>query len=447
MKMELNLRVTQTVTPQMILSMTMLQYSASELEEYLSELSYENPLMEIEPPEPQQQTNQFADLLKWLKSEDRQNKNYYSDRNDPDFAQRAAATETNTLSAYLEQQLLTMSLPRKLLAASKLLCHLLDSRGFYDGDIREVSKLSGCPTETAQAALDLIKTLDPPGVGAKDIPESILLQLRRLELRDPLAEQLVRDHYQHLATWPLKKLSTAVNSDLESTARAKALICAMDPYPGDGFSGEDNIHYIRPDILITEENGQFVVCPMEETVSRVSINQEYLRLLETETDPEVQKYLRSKLSQLEQVMKNLRNRSSTILRCANIIVRYQEEFFRGGSLTKMTLRDVAAEMGVHESTVSRTARGKYIQCTRGVIEMISLFSRDAGQNIGVSREHIKDRIRALIAQEDPKKPLSDEKLIKLLSQEGLIISRRTAAKYRMELGILPASARKTRISV
>ena len=447
MKMELNLRVTQTVTPQMILSMTMLQYSASELEEYLSELSYENPLMEIERPEPTAKNDQFVDLLKWLKSKDRQNKTYYPDCEDSDFVQRTFAPDTNTLSDYLHQQLLTMSLSKELLSAAKLLCQLLDSRGFYDGDISEVARLSGCTPETAQKALALIKTLDPPGVGARDIPESLLLQLQRMEHRVPLAELLVREHYRHLATWPLKKLSAAVDSDPESVARAKALICTLGPYPGDGFSVEESIHYIRPDILITEENGQFLVLPIEETVSRVSINSEYLKLLETESDPEVQKYLKGKLSQLEQVMKNLQNRSSTILRCADIVVRHQEEYFRGGSLKKMTLRDVAAEMGVHESTVSRTARGKYIQSPRGVIEMIRLFSRDAGQNIGVSREHIKDRIRALIAEEDPKKPLSDEKLIGLLSEDGILISRRTAAKYRMELGILPASARKAQTTV
>lgn len=185
----------------------------------------------------------------------------------------------------------------------------------------------------------------------------------------------------------------------------------------------------------------------ENGLPQIQVSSQYLHMLQCETDPEVQKYLKRKMGELEQVMRSLHNRKSTMVRCGEVIVQWQADFFRGGMMKKMTLSDVAAEMGVHESTVSRTVRNKYIQCSRGIFEMASFFSRDVGQNTGLSRASIQQRIRELIAAENPQKPLSDEKIVELLSREDIVLSRRTVAKYRMELGLLSASGRKTQKNV
>lgn len=444
MRLEMNLRMAQTVTPQMILSMTMLQYSSQELEEYLETLAYENPLMDVEKSVPDNTSSQFAEQLKWLKSCDRQNRVYYTEQDSWMAEAKNSHWEQDTLTDYIREQIMTMKISRELRRGMEVIAELLTPRGFFDGSIQEVAALAECPLSVAEEALERIKALEPAGVGAGGFQECMLLQLERLSEDTTVACRLVREHYGHLATWTSQKLASAMGLSRREVELARDRISGLRPYPGDGFSTNEEIHYIRPDLHIYEKDGVFAVSAVEEAVPKVSVNQEYIRMLETEQDPEVQRYLRQKLSQLEQVMKNLGNRRSTMVQCAEIIVGRQQEFFRGGSLVKMTLRDVADEMGVHESTVSRTVRGKYLQCQRGIYEMTALFSRDAGQNIGISRNHIKERIRQLIVAEDPAHPLSDEKIVAALTADNLVLSRRTVAKYRMEMGILAASSRKKR---
>ena len=426
MRLELNLKMTQTVSPQMVLSMTMLQYSSQELEEYLEELSYENPLMDLGEAE-KPRNRDFSDKLRWLKSGDRQNRSYYDqDQWRPELS--SVTGQPESLADHLKEQIMLLNIPRKLRNAMEVIADLLTSRGFFDGSLEEVAHLAFCSPETAQEALKRIKTLAPAGVGARDVQESLLLQLQDTPDGD-VARKLVEQHFDHLATWPTARLASSLGATKSQVDLARKRISGLSPYPGDGFCSPDSVE------------------ASDEALPQVSINSQYLKMLETEQDPEVQKYLHQKLSELEQVMKNLVNRKSTMLRCAECILTRQDQFFRGGALVKMTLRDVAEEMGVHESTVSRTVRNKYIQCSRGLFEMASFFSRDAGQNIGISRNHIKERITELIRQEDPEKPLSDEKIVEKLGQENIILSRRTVAKYRMELSILPASARKNQKSV
>ena len=170
-------------------------------------------------------------------------------------------------------------------------------------------------------------------------------------------------------------------------------------------------------------------------------------MLETERDPEVQAYLKNKLRQIEQVMGNLDRRKSTLVRCGEVIADRQASFFRGESLQKLTLRDVAEELGLHESTVSRAVKNKYIQCARGIFPMSAFFTRDVGQNVGVSRSRIQDEMMRIIDGEDPRKPLSDEKIVSELGKRHILLSRRAVAKYRAELGVPAASARKHRAPV
>lgn len=446
MRLELNLKMTPTVSPQMILSMTMLQYSGQELEEYLEELSYENPLMELQEREiPKEKA--FADRLRWLKNGDRQNRTYYSDQEEWRGEASAGTWQPERLQDHLKEQILLLKIPREMRRAMEVITELLSPRGFFDGSAEEVARLADCGTDIAQEAIERIKTLSPAGVGARDVRESLLIQLASQEVRDEVAERLVAEQFEHLASWPTPRLAGAVGATKTQVDMARKRIASLKPYPGDGFASRDSVLYVKPDLYVSEDAEGFSVEACEDAVPTVVVNSQYLKMLESEQDPEVQKYLRQKLGELEQVIKNLGNRKSTMVRCAECIAARQTAFFRGGGLVKMTLKDVADEMGVHESTVSRTVRNKYIQCSRGIFEMASFFSRDAGQNIGVSRNHIKDRLTALIEAEDPARPMSDEKIVEKLGQENIIISRRTVSKYRMELGILPASARKTQKSV
>lgn len=441
MRIQQNINDLQTVTPQLIASMTVLQCGAQELADYLEEMSYENPLMELElkPPE---QDRAFPNKLFWLKSNDCQNRSYYADTAREGMEQYLHQERAARLSDLVKEQILMAPAGRTLRRAMEMVADLLDRRGLYTGSAQELAALVPCSPALAAEALERVRQMEPPGVAAESVKEVLLRQLERMEPRKPLAERLVREHYEHLATWSEGRLSKEMAVSQSAIRAAKDVLGQLAPYPGNGFAGEEDIQYITPDISIFDGEAGLTVTAENPYIPNIRINGAYLRMLQTEQDPEVQKYLRGKLSQLEQVIRNVDRRKSTVLRCGEVIARRQAAFFRGGSMGKLTLRDVAEELELHESTVSRAVKNKYVQCGRGVFPMTAFFSRDVGQNVGLSRSYVQEVLQRIIAQEDPLRPLSDEKLSGALRKHHITLSRRAVAKYRMELGILPASARK-----
>jgi RNA polymerase sigma-54 factor len=436
--MELDLRQAQSVTPQMITTMTILQYGAQELTEYLSELSYENPMLELQDPAPEKSVDTTLEKLRWLRQSDQQNRSYYPDEEDRSVQLPAAVAET--LEDYLREQLLALTISQELRSATQVLIALLDEHGFFTGSLYEAAQLAQCSGSTAQKALELLRSLEPVGVGTANVRECLLLQLRHLDRDTALARRILEEQYPLLQS--PARLSAALKASPEAVAQALRQISALNPYPADGFAASEAPIYIQPDLYILKEQDALTVQCREEALPQVHISRQYLHMLETEQDPAVQKYLREKLRQVEQVLHDLGNRKSTMLRCGELLARHQQAFFQGGSLKKLTLRDAAQELEVHESTVSRTVKDKYIQCDRGLFPMSYFFSRSAGQNPNLCRNNIQEALSQVIAAEDTRHPLSDQQLVSLLSKEHIIISRRTVAKYRAELGILPASARR-----
>ena len=442
MKLTTELKPTQTITPRLIGTMTILSYSSQELEDYLVELTCENPMAElIRPQEPQPDAEgDFIQQLRWLRQSDRQNRSYYVNENEKSIP--AAAPADDALSDFLHEQLMTKSLSKPLSRTLNVLIDCLDDHGFYSGTAGELAALAGTDASTAELAQCTLKSLEPAGVGARDVIECLLFQLQRMDENTALAQQIVAAMGLKLGTVSPQKLARRFHSSLPQVEAALAQIHTLSPYPANGFSSGAATVYIRPDLYLQSENGQLTLTCNEAAVPPLQINSQYLHMLERENDPEVQQYLRQKLSQLQQVIRDMGNRQSTMLRCGQVIVQRQRSFFLGGTLQKMTLRDVAEELEVHESTVSRTVRDKYIACDRGILPMSSFFSRSAGQNPTMGRESIKSAIRQLIAVEDSAHPSSDERLVALLAARHITISRRAVAKYRAELGILPASGRR-----
>lgn len=441
MKLTTQIKATQTITPQLIGTMTILSYSAKELEDYLVELSCENPMAElVRPREPASVAEgNFVRQLRWLRQSDRQNRSYYA--GEASESTPIAAPSDDTLADSLREQLVTHSLSKALSHTLHVLIDCLDDHGFYSGTPAELALLAGTDISTAELALSTLKSLEPVGVGARDVIECLLLQLQR-QRSTALAQTLLKTYGLKLAAASPLKISRQLSVPTAAVDTALAQICKLSPYPANGFSSGDAVIYVRPDLYIREQDGELFVSGNGASAPSLQINGQYLRMLEQETDPEVQQYLRQKLSQLQQVIRDMGNRQSTMLRCGQVILERQRSFLLGGELQKMTLRDVAEELEVHESTVSRTVRDKYIECPRGVLPMSSFFSRSVGQNPTMGRETIKSAIQQLIAAEDPAHPGSDEQLVDLLAARHITISRRAVAKYRAELGILPASARK-----
>ena len=443
MQAQMRLQNTQTVTPQMIASMTVLQCGVQELSEYLEELSYENPLMELEQPEQPGPDQALTDRLRWLRGTDRQNRSYYADpdRDSPD--QYLRDTRTETLTDFVKEQILTLDASPALRAAMETVAELLDDRGLFTEPLSEIVRLAGCDRETAAQALETVRSLEPAGVAAESVQQALLAQLGDR----PVAQRLVREHFRHLATWSEQRIARAMGLSPEAVTAAKRQLAALNPHPANGFSPREQIQYVTPDLCIVEEAGGFRAESQDTRLPKIRISGEYLRMLDTEPDPAVQQYLRQKLRQLEQVMDNLGRRTSTVQRCGQVIAERQAAFFRGGVLQKLTLRDVAEELELHESTVSRAVKNKYLSCSRGVFPMSAFFSRDVGQNVGLSRSGVQQAMREILEQEDPAHPLSDEKIAAALGKRRILLSRRAVAKYRGELGIPTASARKHRPAV
>ncbi len=441
MQMQLHLGNTQTVTPQMIASVAVLQFGAQELSEYLEEMSYENPMMDIQEPEQKETaplTTAITDKYRWLTAHDLQNRRYYTDTYRDSVDQYLHTDQAESLCDFLKEQILTLEVTSEMQAAMETVAELLDGRGFFTGSLREIEKLTPCDRETAARALETVRRMEPVGVGSENVQQALLLQLRE----KPVARRLIEEHFRHLGTWSDQRIARAMGVSEEAVHRAKAHVAALNPYPSNGFASREEIQYVTPDLSIVEADGAFRVLAEDGYLPTVRINQAYLRMLETEKDPEVQAYLKNKLRQLEQIMGNLDRRKSTLVRCGEIIANRQAPFFRGESLRKLILRDVAEELGLHESTVSRAVKNKYVQCARGMFPMSAFFTRDVGQNVGISRSRIQDEMMRIIDGEDPRKPLSDEKIVAELQKRRIMLSRRAVAKYRAELGVPSASGRK-----
>ena len=442
MQLNMNLNTVQTVSPQIVASMTVLQCGAQELAAYLEELSYENPLIELQQPVKENYEQVVMDKLLWLKNNDRQNNAYYGAERTSRIEQFLPSERQECLTDYLLEQILLICADRTIRRAMETIIYLLDERGLYDGTVDEIAALCTCSLSTAKKALEEVRKLEPAGVAAGCVKDSLLTQLVGLQPRRYLAERIVKEHFEHLATWSTSRMAKVMQVSEEAVVNAKKVIASLNPYPAAGFASRENIQYVTPDVKIELDQTGVRVTVEERYIPSVRINSEYLLMLQSEKDPQTQEYLRQKLFQMEQLMSNLDSRKSTVARCSEIIAQRQMAFFQGGQIQKLTLRDVAEELGIHESTVSRAVRNKFVQCERGIYPMSVFFSRDVGQNVGMSRDQIKEVLEQIIAEENPEKPFSDERITEELAGRHITLSRRAVAKYRMELGIPPASARK-----
>lgn len=455
--MELNMTIKQTTTlsPQMMQSMEILQMGTQELLEHVQELAQENPVLEM--TEQYDKTDEFSVLrrkLEWLESTDVQNRSYQrdesSEENDPISNYGNTEQWEENLSLFLLSQLPTKKLPSQLEAAAKFLIESLSSSGYLDEDLSTLADSMGCTTEQAEEALRVVQSLDPAGVGARDLSECLCLQLERWGQKDSLAWQIVKEHLDALSKSRYGYISKQLNADPCAVRGACDLIRTLNPKPGAGFSSRENPIYITPDVIVVSFCDHFELLINDYYFPSLSISGYYRSLLKSCGDSEVKDYLMGKVRQAKWVMKSIEQRRSTLMECARCILDLQEEFFRKGPghLVPMTLADVAGRLNIHESTVSRAVKDKYIQCSMGVFPFHYFFSRSLGSSGAASGEDpaspdaAKALLKKLIAQEDKRKPLSDQKICELMEKQGISISRRTVAKYRDALGIPSTSGRK-----
>lgn len=353
----------------------------------------------------------------------------------------------STLQEHLEWQLRMENLTEEEWKFAKAVIHNLNDEGYLDENLEEL--LSECQLEREDALelLKMIQHLDPVGCATSSLQECLLIQASALEYPVPLVELILKNHMDDLMKKDHQQIAKELGLDLEQIKEAEMIIHSFHPKPG-RLVNPTETHYVVPDIYVKYIGGELVVQLNDEGVPRLKVSKLYQQLLKSsQSDDSTNEYVQDKLRSALWLIKSIENRQKTIEKVANAIVKYQPEFFKKGAayLKPMILKDIANEIGMHESTVSRVTTNKYMHTPLGTFELKYFFNAGIGGKNGgidIAGETLKLKIKELITKEDPKKPLSDQKIADILSKSDIKVARRTVAKYREMMNILPSSKRK-----
>lgn len=430
-------RLKLVMTPELRQAIQILQFSATDLHQYIQEQMTENPMLELLEP------NRGLSFSLQRKSKHKS----------PSFSSAAddwmnhIAGPAPSLIEVLEEQLLDYSMPERMRKICKDLIYSLDERGYLDIDFPEYCKRLQIGVQMLNRCLEIIQSMEPAGVGARSLAECIVLQLRRLDPPDSLAIEMTLHHLQDIAEGKWKKISQSLQVDIEEAKGSLEVIRKCNPHPGSQYSVE-HPHYIFPDVMVESSNGEFVVSINEDTYPELSVSsyyQDLLRYKERLKEDEIL-YTKNMMQSALWLIKGIKQRKDTIIKVSEVIVSKQEEFFRSGVdyIKPLNLKQVAEKLQLHESTISRATQNKYMETPHGLFPFRFFFPSGLPTYFGedLSTRSVKSKIQRIIQDEDQKRPLSDQKISNLLRQEGIRISRRTVAKYREEMGIAASIIRK-----
>ncbi|OIQ18982.1 MAG: RNA polymerase sigma-54 factor [Bacteriovorax sp. MedPE-SWde] len=358
-------------------------------------------------------------------------------------------SKSMSLAEHLEWQLRMEDLTDEEINFAIDIIHNINDDGYLAAPFDEIIERGNFEREEALDLLEMVQRLDPVGCGSENLVECLMAQARIAEERSPLLEKIIRNHLTDLKNRDFKKIVAATGVSQENIEETAKLLHNFHPKPGRLVSSGDT-HYVTPDVYVVEVGGEFVVQVNDDGVPRLRISklyQDMLNSVDSLENKEAKDFVQEKLKSALWLIKSIGNRQKTIERVAKSIVKKQQKFFKKGPkyLTPMILKDVANEIGMHESTVSRVTSNKYMHTPIGMFELKYFFNTGIGGKNGgvdVAGEVLKLKIKELIAAENEKKPLSDQKIADILSREDVKVARRTVAKYRELLGILSSAKRK-----
>ncbi len=354
------------------------------------------------------------------------------------------------VSPSLQENLLEQVRQSELNEAQQKIAELIvgniDDYGYLQSSVEELAFSTSIPADQILEVLKVVQTFHPPGVGARDLRECLLLQLERDRKQSTLEYRIVSECMEALGKRRIPEIARKLGTTVEEVQAAMQRIGNLEPRPGRAFL-PDNQQYVVPEVFVQKVGDEFVVTTANDHVPHLRISNIYKDLMaKADSSPEVRDYIRDKIRAGKFLIKSLHQRQQTILNIANEIVKRQRDFMEKGVafLKPLTMVQVAEVVGVHETTVSRAVSGKYMDTPQGVFEMKYFFTSgiQTASGTDVSNTSVKDMLSELIKKEDTAKPLSDEELVKLLTEKGIRIARRTVAKYRSELNILPSHLRK-----
>jgi RNA polymerase sigma-54 factor len=458
------------LTPSLQQAIKLLPMSTLELSELLNQEMVENPMLEEVPTEELQpveaaQQDKASEEQKQQPQEkgdawdDQDYEYFFGDYLDDGYRPRTP-TEVkelppieNTLSTaaslsdHLLWQLSMQTDDENMRAIGEAIIGNLDDDGYLVATVEEIASMGPWPPDDVERALRLLQGFDPVGVAARDLQECLTIQIRHLGMAGSPSERIVTEHLRLLQNHQVPELARKLGMSIDDLKQHIELIRHLDPKPGSRYNPSQS-QYVIPDVYVVKVEDQYVAVLNEEGLPQLRISPVYRRLLDKGADnsDETRAYVKDKFRSALWLIKSVEQRQKTIHKVATSIINFQKDFLDHGIeyLRPLVLRDVANDIGMHESTVSRVVTNKYMHTPQGVFEMKYFFHSGIASSYGeaVSSVTIKQRIRKIIEQEDPRKPLSDSKIVSILQREGLELARRTIAKYREELKIPTSNQRK-----
>ena len=462
--MMLGLKQTQRLSPiltqQLQQAIKLLQLSQLELMEAIEVELNENPVLELKEEAPEdtaqekteeQPVEEKEDMTEWLErysASEEISSEYanFEEREYPDYENMVS--KTSNLRDYLRWQVGLSDFTAEERIIAEWILENIDDNGYLAYPLPEISAASGFTVEDLESILLKVQKLDPPGVGARDLRECLLIQCRMEPEKDPLLENFLTKYFDMIEKANLKDIVKKTGYPYELVKSLLEKIKNYDPKPGRNF-GDDHVFYMIPDVYVAKKEGEFDVFLNEEDIPELHMNKHYIELyMNKSTNGEARKYIKQKVKQAEWFIKSLQQRQRTLYLVAKSIVSFQGEFFERGlkALKPLILKDVAQDIGVHESTVSRITTNKYMSTPHGIYEMKFFFPTGIGRDQGneLSTNVVMDIISEIIRDENKASPLTDDEIVTVLKQSHNVkIARRTVAKYREELRIPSSRDRKS----
>ncbi|HXG58933.1 MAG TPA: RNA polymerase factor sigma-54 [Thermoanaerobaculia bacterium] len=479
-KLHLKLSQKLIMTPSLQQAIKLLQLSKLELQEVLNQEILENPLLEevseetkaeeaeAEAQETKSETEEEARKPETKEPEKEKEKDsfdeidydaYFQDYIEygynprmteeyEEFPIENTLTRPPNLTDHLTWQLHMSDAAPRIKEIGDFIIGNIDEDGYLRATVEEIMASNRYGREEVEEAIRAVQSLDPIGVGARDLRECLLLQVQFLEIDEPLVEAIIRDHWDEFMQRKFVPLARTLGIDLKVLEGIVEIIKHLDPKPGRKYSNERAI-YVEPDVYVQKVGDEYVIVLNEDGMPKLRINSSYrsmLNSMDSKQDGETVNYIKDKIRSAVWLIKSLDQRQRTIYKVAESIVKHQREFLEKGIdyLRPLVLRDVADDIQMHESTVSRVVSNKYMHTPRGLFLMKYFFHSGIDSDTGedISSLTVKKKIQSYIEAEDPRKPLSDSKIMKILNDEGINIARRTVAKYRDELNIPSSTDRK-----
>jgi RNA polymerase sigma-54 factor len=456
-----NLSQTQVLAPQLQQSLQILQVPMLELRNLIQQEIETNPTIEIESTEPtiedkQREQDEFQEEFDRLAKLDEEWRDYmaqnstYSSRSSEEEERRQFFFDSLVKEETLQQHLLEQAQSSELSANDQTIAELIigniDDRGFLQSSPEEIAANTGMDTADLERVLEMVQTFHPVGVAARDLRECLLIQLRRLGKEQSIEFRIVERHLEDLGKHRFPEIARRLSTTPEQVQRAANFIATLDPKPGQIFTSDPN-SYVLPDVTVEKILGEWMISLNGDQIPHLRISNTYKDLMAKDGNgSEVKDYIRDKIRSGKFLIKSIHQRQQTISNIAHEIIARQKEFldFGPSSLKPLTMVQIADAVGVHETTVSRAISGKYMATPHGVFEMKYFFTPGyqtaAGESM--SNTSVKGAIAELVKSEDTRNPLSDKEIVEILSERGIPIARRTVAKYRTELNILPSNMRK-----